>query len=133
VNSNDPDSPTVTVAATLIVTGTPDISVTPLTLDAIQPPDAVTSQLMQICDIGDGSLTWSLSEEQAGLASMYNNVSVGVPIDAISIPESSTNPAIGETGLIGATPVIGVPSNDTLPDDIGDAWEVMAPLPAARI
>jgi len=66
INSNDPDEPSVQVDATLIVIGTPDIAVEPPSLSATQLPDQVTTQTLEVCDVGDGDLTWALFEVPDG-------------------------------------------------------------------
>ena len=40
----------------------PDIEVTPLSLTASQPPDTLTSQTLQVCNVGGAQLDWSMVE-----------------------------------------------------------------------
>jgi uncharacterized repeat protein (TIGR01451 family) len=68
VNSNDPDEPSVSVDVTLIVTGTPDIAVTPASLETTLCQGDTDTQYLTICNQGTGPLVWSLSEVPAGLA-----------------------------------------------------------------
>jgi uncharacterized repeat protein (TIGR01451 family) len=57
----------------------PDIVVTPLSLTATQPPDEVTTQQLQICNVGPSLLEWSLSEIPGAPkgASRFNPVAIG--------------------------------------------------------
>ena len=52
---------------TITVTG-PDIQVTPTGLSQTLCPDQTAAQQLQICNLGDGPLTWSLSEIPATVA-----------------------------------------------------------------
>jgi uncharacterized repeat protein (TIGR01451 family) len=79
VNSNDPDSPTVQVIATLIVTGTPDIDVTMPVLDVTLPPDSGTTLTGTICNVGDATLHWALSEIPASLLAGSQDVMPAAP------------------------------------------------------
>jgi uncharacterized repeat protein (TIGR01451 family) len=133
VDSNDPDEPSVPVEVTLIVTGTPDIAVTPASLEAALCQDETDVMTVTICNEGDGVLAWSLSEVQAGLAAIPAATGVALPLEAVSIPLGPSSPAIADSGVSSGTPVAGMPANSSRPDDIGDAWEVMAPLPSARV
>ncbi len=52
---------------TITVTG-PDIQVTPTSLSQTLCPDQTAAQQLQICNLGDGPLTWSLTEIPATVA-----------------------------------------------------------------
>jgi PKD repeat protein len=133
VNSNDPDEATVLVDVTLIVTGTPDIAVTPPSLETTLCQGETEVMTLTICNEGTGPLVWSLSEVPAGLAAIPAATGVALPVEAVSIPQGPASPAIADSGVSSGTPVVGAPANPIRPDDIGDAWEVMAPLPSARV
>ncbi|HSM49809.1 MAG TPA: hypothetical protein VLA75_00250, partial [Thermoanaerobaculia bacterium] len=45
----------------------PDIDVSPLSLAATQAPDTTTQQLLTIANIGEGSLDWTIAEENAAV------------------------------------------------------------------
>ncbi|HNS52821.1 MAG TPA: hypothetical protein PKO09_16775 [Anaerolineae bacterium] len=45
----------------------PDIEVTPASLYAEQCPDTITTQTLQICNVGTADLTWTLTEQPAVL------------------------------------------------------------------
>jgi hypothetical protein len=67
IDSNDPDEPAVDVPVDLAVqdcSAIPDIEVTPLSLLAEQCPDAVTQQMLSVCNVGTADLTWTLAEAE---------------------------------------------------------------------
>jgi PKD repeat protein/subtilisin-like proprotein convertase family protein len=129
VDSDDPDEPTVVVSVTLIVTGAAEIAVDPPALESTQVPDVQVVQPLTICNIGNAPLTWSIGET----AKTGKLPAGALPIEAVSIPQGPATPAIAESSEASGSPVIGVPANPIAPDDIGDAWETMAPLPSARV
>jgi uncharacterized repeat protein (TIGR01451 family) len=109
-------------------------------LMTVEPPELVqylqpeqsNTQTVEVCNVGDLAMNWTVSETGAGLAST-GRTDVTLPVDALTIPPASNDPAIADTGVSNGTPAIGTPATDNLPNDIGAAWEVMAPLPSARV
>jgi len=59
----------------------PDIEVTPISLQAEQAPDTVTTQQLQICNVGDAPLDWSLTEVPT-LKNLSNHPMVTLPSKA---------------------------------------------------
>ncbi len=62
VNSNDPDTPVVPVDVTLTVQAAPDITVDPLFLEATLLPNTQETQDLNVCNVGETNLDWSLTE-----------------------------------------------------------------------
>lgn len=68
INSNDLVTPLITVPVSLTVTGNPPvIDVNPGALDATQSPATVTTQTLDISNIGGGILNWNIDELGGGL------------------------------------------------------------------
>jgi|GEM_PF-1337545 len=85
VNSDDPDEPQVVVPVTLVVLETPEIAVNPEALAAEQCADTVTTQTLQICNVGEATLEWSLREmprslQQGGFAPFVPAPAVERPV-----------------------------------------------------
>ncbi len=102
VDSNDPDEPTVPVTVTLIVTGTPDIAVSPEALAATLCPSETQVLTLTICNQGDAALVWELqeSEGRTGLTGWqpqpFVPVAIGSPDDAADLVtdlEAAVSPA----------------------------------------
>ena len=78
----------------------PDIEVTPTSLSATQCPDEITTQTLQICNVGGADLTWSLSEVPApkAPAGPATDLAVGqkvlLQLDAAGGPGVETNPPV---------------------------------------
>ena len=67
VNSNDPDTPVVNVPVELLVVNEPDITVSPTSLSARQETNQVTTQNLDVGNIGTVDLVWNLYEENPPL------------------------------------------------------------------
>jgi len=108
VESNDPDEPLVPIAATLTVTGEPDIVVNPLSLEISLPPDHTGIMTFTISNLGITDLIWELSD--------------GAPWMSQD-PTSGTVPAGGLTEVtvtfdsVGLTPAIYTGSLEVISDD----------------
>lgn len=84
--SNDPVDPLLTIPVTMtVVEPSPDIVVTPISLEATLLPDTTKVVTMTIANNGEGPLDWSLSEA-AGME--QNGSSTGVPerLSPIGVP-----------------------------------------------
>ncbi len=135
VDSNDPLSPTVVVPVTLVVLETPEIAVDPDSLQATQCPDTVTMQELQICNVGEATLTWSLREmPRTVLAAAWPTI----PAPAVERPViTSPDQCAAYENYTGAEPIgaaafchpdivptpAGGPSPDA-PTDIGYALDI---------
>ncbi len=106
----------------------PTIRIDPTSLHASQHPDVTTTQTFEICNLGDAELTWELNE--ALLPPPAAAPTSTVPEAAVV---TSGRAAISETGIASGTAVIGEASGGIKPEDVGDAWEIMAPLPEGRV
>ncbi len=62
INSNDLSQPTVPVTVTMIVSGTPDINVTPTSLTQTLSPDQTAGQILNVANLGPAPLNWALAE-----------------------------------------------------------------------
>ncbi len=90
VNSNDFDEPSIPVEVTLIVTGTPEIDVTPSSRETTLCQGETDTQYLSICNVSTGPLEWSLSEVEEGLTDM------GYALDLSSIPNSIVTFALND-------------------------------------
>ncbi|HNS52820.1 MAG TPA: hypothetical protein PKO09_16770 [Anaerolineae bacterium] len=76
----------------------PDIEVTPASLYAEQCPDTITTQTLQICNVGTADLTWTLSEATAPKAPEGQHANgvggqkVLLQLDAVGGGSIATNP-----------------------------------------
>jgi len=78
-------------------------------------------------NLGAAEMTFEISEISGTVTLLSVNAEAPVVIG-----ESRTAMQV-ETGVASGKPVIGVPSGGPAPQDIGAAWETMAPLPAGRV
>jgi uncharacterized repeat protein (TIGR01451 family) len=138
VNSNDPDSPTVEITATLIVTGTADIELDLPTLAVALPPDASSTLTGTVCNVGDGPLNWTISEVasamQVASQDMVPQARQPARSDIFRLPDGSVDCAAYQdyTGrepaeVAAACPVSvpqGLPTNPLAPTDIGYAQDI---------
>ena len=65
VNSDDPDTPVVTVTLDMFVEGLPTIEVTPSELTSSQSTDTQVMQTLTISNVGTADLDWMIEESQA--------------------------------------------------------------------
>ena len=138
VNSDDPDSPTVEITATLIVTGTADIELDLPSLSVALPPDASSTLTGTVCNVGDGPLNWAISEVQSALLAGSQDVipqaQQPAQPDIFRLPDGSVDCAAYQdyTGrepaeVAAACPVSvpqGLPGNPLAPTDIGYAQDI---------
>jgi hypothetical protein len=96
VNSNDPDEPLVVVPVTLDVVGAPDITVEPMDLGSVLPPDATETQTLEVCNVGDATLDWALSEVPG--TKLFGALPVTVPV-----PPRQVALALDANGVSGPT------------------------------
>jgi hypothetical protein len=92
VESNDAANPLVTVPVTMTVTEpveVPDIEVDPTALSSMQPPDQTVTETFDISNVGDGTLNWSIVEEEPAAAPVAPSVA---PASAYE-PEAVTSAA----------------------------------------
>jgi hypothetical protein len=107
--------------------GDPDIQVNPTSLSAEQCQDTVTTQTLQICNVGGSDLTWSLGEVPAPKApagqarGVAARRSVELTLDAAGGGSVATNPPMVDA------PVSLVLDDGTRENDIGigGTWEMI--------
>ena len=75
--SNCDGASTATVSHDVVVVDPPQITADQSTLDSIQLPDTITSQILELCNSGSYPLTWTLSEAPpfAGISGYTRNKS----------------------------------------------------------
>ena len=92
----------------------PDIDITPTSLLAEQSPDSITMQQLEICNVGGGTLEWSLEEvpgmKITGISSTRDTTSspenqavdetLGVPASDVSAPRGTEVPTGGTLALL---------------------------------
>ena len=141
VNSNDTDEPSIPVAVTLIVTGTPEIAVTPSSLATTLCQGETDTQYLEVCNEGTGPLVWTLSEHPVGLAAAPVAPTLPVPASpakeqpVITSPEQCAQYAnyagkepIGAAEFCGSPALPAMPSAGMLaPTDSGYAKDLRTP------
>ena len=78
VNSNDPVTPVVPVDVSLNVLASPDISVDPTSLTATLFPNEQQTQDLNVCNVGQSPLDWSLTEAVGMKVNSVTTVPAGV-------------------------------------------------------
>ncbi len=95
VNSNDPDTPVVPVDVALNVVESPDIAVDPTSLTADLPPDQQQSQDLNVCNVGQSPLDWTLTE------------ALGMKVNSVTTVQAGAKPSHPVTLALDANDIAG--------------------------
>ncbi len=118
VASNDPDEPLIPIPVTLeVAAAEPEIDLSPLALASQQLPDTVVVLGLDIANLGDGQLDYSLAEAPADCAAPGDVTWLALDTLAGDVPPAGSDPigvTLDSTGLAPGiyTAVICVASND---------------------
>lgn len=113
----------------------PCIAVDPASLSETVPFGQTATQSLMLGNSGAYTLTFELREQDGGFNPAFSVqvVPAGTADTARQAPAVSGNPTVAEKGVADRTAVAGPASGGPAPEDIGDSWEIMAPLPAGRV
>lgn len=104
----------------------PCVGVTPDSLSAEIVLGESDSLSLTISNLGAIDLDFEIKEQDGGFAPwLHAAVKSTAPVVG--------HPELAETGVPAESPLLGKASGGPAPEDIGTAWETMAPLPSARV
>jgi hypothetical protein len=105
----------------------PCLSVDPASFAVEVPIGTSLTQSLLITNDGAAAADFELSDVDLGSDEMGMSAGIG------PVRKNVRAPGLAETGLAAGEPIIGPAAGGPLPDDIGDEWETMAPLPSPRV
>ncbi|MBN2002566.1 MAG: carboxypeptidase regulatory-like domain-containing protein [Anaerolineae bacterium] len=107
----------------------PCFSVDPDLFDVTVTLGMSTTLPLSLMNDGGVAASFAVEEENGGFVSAAPVLWAPVA----PVVTGVSNPDWAEKGVPSGTPVVGAPVIGAAPEDIGDAWETMAPLPSARV
>jgi hypothetical protein len=105
----------------------PCLNVEPAAFAVEVPIGTSLTQSLLITNDGAAAADFELSDVDQGSDEMGMSAGIG------PVRKNVRAPGLAETGLAAGEPIIGPIAGGPLPDDIGDEWETMAPLPSPRV
>jgi uncharacterized repeat protein (TIGR01451 family) len=114
-----------------LILNAPCIEVDPLSIEDALTMGQTSLHELTITNHGPADLEFEIQKRDGGFTPPGMNAGSETPSGAEAT--AAGNPELADSGIPTGEPVYGPASGGAAPEDIGDAWETMAPLPTGRV